>query len=92
MPLEMLLGELGSLPCHGFIHPRWVELEWTVPSASLVTPEGAQEHVGVCAMWVLKRPGHRGAIQGALVGEPMNPQNLKAVRSINFIETSINLY
>lgn len=55
-------------------------LEWTFSSTSLVTPEGAQEHVGVCAVWMLKRRGHREAAQG----EPMNLQNLKGVKSMKF--------
>lgn len=84
MLLEVFWGELGSYPWHGLINPRWVELEWTVPSASLITPAGAQEPVSVCAVWVLRRPGHGGAIQGNLVGDSVNPQNLKAVKSRKF--------
>jgi len=61
-----------------------VELEWTVPSTSLVAPEGAPEHMSVWAVLVLRRAGHRGASQGDAVGEPMNPQNLKAVKSMKF--------
>lgn len=80
----MLSGEPGSQPWHGLVHPHWVDLEWTVPSASLVTPEGDQGHVSVCAVPMLRRPGHRGAIQGDPVGEPMKAQNLKGVKSMTF--------
>lgn len=75
MLLEMLLGEPGCQPWHSVIHLHWVEMEWTIPSTSLVIPEEAQEYISVC-VWTLRRPRHRVAIHN----KSINSQNLKTVK------------
>lgn len=77
---EVLSGEPGSL-----------NVAWSHPAPlggagvdfnQFDRSRGEPRSSSVCAVWILRGSGHKGAIQGDPVGQPTRPQKLRGAKSM----------